>query len=69
MYIFKTDKKYELLGNKTIKDFSENIHIDYTYLISVLNSKRGCSYRLARDIVDESKSNKEIEYYFNKKDE
>ena len=68
MYIFKKEMKEKLLDGRTIKYLAEQkLHITSQYLTQILNNKKGCSIRLAEDIVKCLSNDASIEDYFDKK--
>ena len=68
MYYFKEIEKAQILQGRTIKYLAEKkLDITKEYLTSILNGKRGCSVRLARNIVQCISWNAKIEDYFYKK--
>lgn len=70
MYWFNKEMKEKLLKGRKIKYMAENIFfVSPEYLISVLNGKRGCSIRLAKDIRDNIDREAEIGKFFYKKGE
>ena len=70
MYIFKETEKAKVLQGRTIKYLAEEkLHITKEYLTQILNAKRGCSIRLANDIVHCICWEAKISDYFYKKGE
>lgn len=70
MYYFKEVEKAQILQGRTITYLAEKkLHISKEYLTSILNGKRGCSIRLANDIVECISWSAKIEDYFTKKGE
>lgn len=70
MYIFKETEKAKVLQGRTIKYLAEEkLHITKDYLCQILGGKRGCSIRLANDIVQCISWGAKIEDYFVKKGE
>lgn len=70
MYFFKEIEKAKVLQGRTITYLAEEkLHITKEYLTQILNGKRGCSIRLANDIVKCICYNAKIEDYFVKKGE
>jgi len=68
MYIFKETEKAKILQGRTIKYLAEKkLHITTAYLCQILSGKRGCSIRLANDIVQCISMSAKIEDYFEKK--
>lgn len=70
MYIFKETEKAKVLQGRTIKYLAEEkLHITKEYLSQILSGKRGCSVRLANNIVQCLSWSAKIEDYFYKKGE
>lgn len=70
MYIFKETEKAKILQGRTIKYLAEEkLHISKDYLSQILSGKRGCSIRLANNIVQCLSWSAKIEDYFYKKGE
>lgn len=68
MYIFKETEKAKVLQGRTIKYLAEErLHITKEYLSQILSGKRGCSIRLANNIVQCLSWSAKIEDYFYKK--
>lgn len=68
MYIFKETEKAKILQGRTIKYLAEEkLHISKDYLSQILSGKRGCSIRLANNIVQCLSWSAKIEDYFYKK--
>ena len=66
MYIFKNELKEEYLDGRTINYLANKIKVTNAYLCSILNGKRSCGILTAKNISDIQ--NKDIEYYFNIKE-
>ena len=63
--LFKKEKKKDLLKGRKISYLSENIiKCNKGYLTNILNGKKTCSKRLAKDIIDCIGDNEKIEDYF-----
>lgn len=70
MYYFREVEKAKVLQGRTIKYLAEQkLHITKEYLTQILNGKRGCSIRLANDIVHCICWEAKISDYFDKKGE
>ena len=68
MYYFKETDKAKILQGRTITYLAEKkLNISKEYLTSILNGKRGCSIRLANNIVQCISWEAKIEDYFYKK--
>ena len=68
MYIFKETEKAKVLQGRTIKYLAEEkLHITPQYLTQIFRGKRGCSIRLANDIVRCICFDAKVEDYFDKK--
>jgi len=54
MYLFKKEKRKDLLKGRTIRYLTSNkmVHCSEVHLSNILNGKIPCSYLLAKDIVD-----------------
>ena len=52
MYWFKEIERAKVLQGRTVKYLAEKkLHINKSYLSQILGGKKGCSIRLAQDIV------------------
>ena len=70
MWIFKEEKKEDVLQGRTITYLAEKkLFITTAYLCVILNGSRGCSTRLAQSILNCAFDNAKIEDYFVKKGE
>lgn len=70
MYIFKEVERAKVLQGRTIKYLAEEkLHITREYLSQILSGKRGCSIRLANDIVKCICWDAKISDYFDKRGE
>lgn len=70
MYYFKETEKAKILQGRTITYLAEKkLNITRAYLTSILGGKRGCSVRLANDIVQCLSWSAKLEDYFYKKGE
>ena len=70
MYYFKETERAKVLQGRTIKYLAEEkLLITREYLTSIFNGKRGCSIRLANEIVKCISWSAKIEDYFDKKGE
>lgn len=64
MYIFKIDKKEELLSGRTIKYVASKIGISIDHLSKLLKGKHHCSKAVAYCLTKLCNENYEIEYFF-----
>lgn len=70
MWIFKEVEKAKVLQGRTITYLAEQkLHITKEYLSQILAGKKGCSIRLANDIVHCICLEAKVEDYFYKKGE
>ena len=68
MYIFDTTKKQEVLKGRTSRFIAKDLlHCSEVHLRNVLNGKSGCSYRLAKDLVQCISDDARVEDYFKEK--
>ena len=62
--LFKKEKKKDLLKGRKISYLSENvIKCNKGYLTNILNSKKSCSKRLAKDMIECIGDKEKIENY------
>lgn len=70
MYYFKETERAKVLQGRTIKYLAEErLFITREYLSQILSGKRGCSVRLANDIVKCICFNAKINDYFELKED
>jgi plasmid maintenance system antidote protein VapI len=66
MYLFNTEYKDFILDGRTITYVAQKIEITKEYLTDILNGKRGCSKKVANNILEFSKVEADFEKYFKK---
>lgn len=70
MYYFKETERAKILQGRTITYLAEKkLNVSKEYLTSILNGKRGCSIRLANNIVQCISWGAKLEDYFYQKGE
>lgn len=65
MYWFKVSEKENLLQGRKISYIANKIlFCGYTYLVEILKGTKGCSRRMAKDIITIANNDAKIEDYF-----
>lgn len=68
MYIFKKEKRNEILNGRTTRYVASLLDVHEFYLGDILRGKRGCSLRLAKQIIKLVNDDIDILHYFSIKE-
>ena len=66
-YYFKTELKEKFLEGRTVVYLLNYVDINYPYLTRILNGKIGCSYRVAKQIVNAIFPDSKVQDFFYEK--